>query len=224
MLPMASMVPASRLVRALSASHAAALLVALSPLAAADAVSGQAPFRLGLRAGAGLDRTGELAYGAQIELAEPGPSRSVAVAVGYFSGRSEKRYRRTASWGGILDEYRENMRVRGGALLATVLFRDAPGARGPYLVAGLGLGPLQVDWIRQSPTDRRLGSPRPEGGSAVWEERLMLGTVLNVGMGQRLHDRFDVRAQLSTLVVPSTDVREDLELVPTLVLTTGVGL
>jgi hypothetical protein len=83
---------------------------------------------------------------------------------------------------------------------------------------------MHVDWTHDSPTDATLGTPLPGGGSTEEEDRIMLGTVLNLGVGQRLHDRFDIRAQLSTLIIPPTEDREDLKLAPLLMLTTGFGL
>jgi hypothetical protein len=219
---MASMISVVRPPRILSAPPVI-LCLAASALVLPAGLSAQELGHLGLRGGAIIDRTGEPGYGGQVELVDLQSSRSVEVAIGYLAGTSARHYQRTAAWGRG-DEYREDMRVRGAVLLANALFRRTPGARGPHVVLGMGLGPFWVDWTRESPSDTGLGMPRAGGGSAVREKRLMLGTVLNVGGGQRLGDRFDVRAQLSTLVVPSTDAREELWLVPVLVLTTGVGL
>jgi len=44
------------------------------------------------------------------------------------------------------------------------------------------------------------------------------------GLGMRLHRNVDVRAQAISLIVPSTDIREDMKIVGTLTFTAGIIL
>jgi hypothetical protein len=91
-------------------------------------------------------------------------------------------------------------------------------------MVGLGLGPIDVDWRTDSPTDTSLGSPLAGGGSFRSEGRILVGSMGNAGIGMRVHRYVDVRAQGLLLIVPSTDAREDMKIVNTLTLTVGLTL
>jgi hypothetical protein len=193
------------------------LALALS-LASPSPLTAQRATTIGLRGGAGLDESRMWSFHGQLELTELGGSSSVQVALGAFAtARATDDYRVPVL--ALVHEYREESRVWGVALLANYLARHA--SRGPYLVGGLGVGYLWVDW-RLETTDARVGSPLPEGGSYLEEEGPTLSTLLNLGVGQRLHGHLDVRAQLLTTVVPSTEER-DLMLLPVLSFTTGIA-
>jgi hypothetical protein len=175
----------------------------------------------GLRAGAGWDGRGETVYVGQLELVEFGRWSSVEVGVSAFEGGVAEDYRRTPEQRTY--DYHEETHVRGVALTAGILLWHPPkDSRGPYVVLGLGVGPIDVDWRTESPTDGALGSPLGSGGSYATDNGILAGSLGNAGLGMRLHAHVDVRAQGLMLVVPSTDTREDMKIVRTLTLTAGL--
>lgn len=196
----------------------------LLSLVASDPLSAQGRTAFGIRGGAGLVKTGEAVYGGQIEMADVDGSGTGSVEValtGWGGARTTSDYELRR--GDLTHRYHEEMRISGLGLLASYLWAPLRRTGGPYLAFGLGLGPLWVDW-RADSTDPRFGTPAAEGGSFRAEEGVQLGSLLSFGIGQRLHERLDVRAQMLTLLVPSTDAREDAKLVPLFTLTTGIGL
>jgi len=175
---------------------------------------------LGLRAGAGIDRGGEVVYDAQIDLTDLSGSPAVGLAFrGFgevFASKSYESVRGSRTW-----QDQEEMRVWGVALMADFLFRHSRETRGPYVALALGVGPLWVQWRLES-TDPGVGDPLPGGGGFLEEDGLTVGSMMSAGLGQRLHRRVDLRAQATAVLVPSTDQREDLALIPLFTLTTGV--
>src|SRR5688572_16472244 len=155
-----------------------------------------------LRAGVGVDANGGSVLGGQVALIDFGQSSSVELAIHAFSASSADEYRTDPH------DYHEDTRVRGVGLVGSVLVGHGPReSRGPYLALGLGLGPMDVDWRAESPTDRFLGTPNATGGSFGEEHRVLLGGLSTVGLGLRLHPRVDVRTQMLTLLAPPTDKR-----------------
>jgi hypothetical protein len=199
-----------------------ALAMLLAGPVAPCPLSAQGRTMLGLRGGAGVGTAGEAVYVGQIELVDMDRGGSVELAVSGWSGvrRAEDRQSRVHSF---VYDYHEEMRVWGFGVLASYLWAPLRRNTGPYVALGLGVGPIWVDW-RTDSTDPRFGSPAPGGGTFRAEEGVSIGSLLSVGLGQRLHERLDLRAQVLSLLVPSTTVRERAELVPLLTLTAGVGL
>jgi hypothetical protein len=176
----------------------------------------------GLRGGAGWDRAGETVYVGQLEIVEFGRWSSVEVGVSAFEGAVTEDYQRVSF---RTYDYHEETLVRGLALTGSLLLAHAPkDSRGPYLLLGLGLGPIDVDWRTESLTDPSLGAPSADGGSFTSEGRILVGSMGNAGIGMRVHRNVDLRAQGLALVVPSTDAREDMKIVTTLTLTAGLTL
>jgi hypothetical protein len=177
----------------------------------------------GLRGGAGWDLDGESVYAGQLELVEFGQWSSVEVGLSALDGGRTSSYQ--GQRGFLTHDYREAMQVRGLALTAGLLLAHAPkDSRGPYLLLGLGLGPIDVDWRTESPTDPALRSPAPGGGSFTAEAGIMVGSMGAAGLGVRLHRNVDVRAQATSLIVPSTDLREDMKIIGALTFTAGITL
>jgi hypothetical protein len=67
-----------------------------------------------------------------------------------------------------------------------------------------------------------VGEPLPEGGGFLEEEGVSVGSFLSAGVGQRLHRRVDLRAGATLVLLPSTDLREELETIPAFTLTAGI--
>ncbi|MGE0157934.1 MAG: hypothetical protein AB7T31_00905 [Gemmatimonadales bacterium] len=177
----------------------------------------------GVRGGAGWDTRGERVYMGQLEIIEFGQWSSVEVGISALGGGTAEDYQTVRDL--RTHDYHEETRVRGLTLTASLLLAHAPkDSRGPYLLFGLGLGPIDVDWRADSPTDVTLGSPRPGGGSVRTEDGVMVGTMGTAGIGMRVHRWVDLRAQGLTLLVPSTDLREDMKVVATLTFTAGLTL
>ena len=197
------------------------MLAAVLALSVAAPLEAQWVSRLGARGGIGIDRTGKTVYVGQVDVTEMGTTHSVELALAVFGARLDQAYAATTK--NVLHEYQELTHVDGVALIGSVLLGHArPGTR-PYVVAGLGLGPLHVDWRQVSPTDPDLDISLPAGGSFREQSVMTLGAVLRLGVGLRLPAGLDVRAQAHALVVPSTADREDMKVVPTITLSTGVG-
>jgi len=174
----------------------------------------------GVRGGAGIDAGGRMVYDAQLGLADLSGSPAVEVAIRglgeAFSTRSYETRRASLTF-----ENYEEIRVWGIGLMADFLFRHSMESRGPYLMLGLGVGPL---WYRGrlESTDPRVGEPLPTGGGFLEEEGVSVGSLLSAGLGQRLHRRVDLRAQATLMLLPSTDQREELELISMFTLTAGI--
>jgi hypothetical protein len=196
-------------------------ILVLLGLALPHAVSAQ--LGVGLRGGAGWDRDGETVYAGQLELVEFGRWTSIEVGLSALEGGRTESYQ--GQRGFLAHEYQETMQIRGLALTAGLLLAHAPkNSRGPYVLLGLGLGPIDVDWRADSPTDPDLGSPAAGGGSFTTEAGILVGSVGTAGLGMRLHRNVDVRAQGLSLIVPSTNTREDMKIVATLTFTAGITL
>jgi hypothetical protein len=164
-----------------------------------------------------------MVYAGQLEIVEFGSWSSVEVGISALEGGRAEDYR--ADQGLRAHDYHEETHVRGLALTASLLLGHPPrDSRGPYLLFGLGLGPIDVDWRRDSATDGSLGSAIAGGGSFAAEGGILVGSMGNAGVGLRVHPHVDVRAQALTLVVPSTDAREDMKIVSALTLTAGITL
>ena len=91
---------------------------------------------------------------------------------------------------------------------------------GPYFVLGAGVGGVSVSWREESPTDTSLGSPLPGGGSFQEEDGTVGGAILNAGIGHRINESVDIRAQVPTFIIAGGDQRES-QLVPTFTVTVG---
>jgi len=184
--------------------------------------SAQDPSRIGIRAGAGTGGSGETVFVGQIEVSELAGLNSVELAVaGLLGGRSIENTRAIDRFNAT-HEYREDTGVVGIELTTNYLFRHAMEASGPYFLVGLGVGAYRVDWSFASPTDRRLGTPLTGGGSSRAQEQTLLGSMVNVGVGLRLHQHVDVRAMLRAMLLPGSDQR-DLKLIPAVAATAGFG-
>lgn len=187
-----------------------------------SALSAQGVTEITLRAGAGIDGGGKTFYGGQIELTDRGGSNAVQVAISGF-GRAYLVEDYQEAERIRLHDVHEETRVWGVGLMANYLFRHGIEGGGPYFMAGLGVGPLWVDW-RLETTNSRTGTPLPAGGSFLAERGVTVGTMLNLGIGQRLHRHIDIRAEMLTVIVPTTSQRENVKVIPAFTLTTGVGL
>ncbi len=197
------------------AFHSALLLSCLGFVLVSTAYA-QSPGRIGVHLGVGTDVSGGIAYGGQIDYTLPKGPNSLELGLTLFAGSFEED-----SNNGFNDYY-ETTDILVGAGMANYLFRHAIGTGGPYFVAGVGAGAFSVEWREESPTDTSLGLPLSGGGSFQEEDGLAAGFILNLGIGHRFTEQFDIRAQAPTFFIGGGDER-DSQVVPTFTLTLGIG-
>ena len=192
------------------------LLLAFGGLAFSSTLRAQSPGRAGVRFGAGADISGGVAFGGQVDYTLFRGVDAFEVGAGAFGGKFEED-----SNNGFND-YHEETNLLVIAALANYLFRHGSETGGPYFVAGLGVGGVTVEWREESPTDTSLGSSLPGGGSFQEEDGTVAGFILNAGIGHRLNEQVDIRAQVPTFLVAASDERES-QVIPTFTVTVGIG-
>ena len=171
--------------------------------------------RTGARVGVGTDIGGGIAYGGQIDYTLLRADNSIEFGLAFFGGSFEED-----SNNGFNDYHEEtDILVFGGTV--NYLLQHGMDTGGPYFVAGVGVGAFSVDWREESPTDTSLGSPLTGGGSFQEEDGATAGFILNLGIGHRFTEKFDLRAQLPTFFISSGDSRES-QIVPTFTVTAGI--
>ncbi len=179
-------------------------------------VSAQKAGVVAVRAGVGTDIQGGIAYGVQLGyVLDKNPNAfelGLAVYGGTFEEESDNGF----------NDYFEETKVLVIGVVANYLFRYSMDSPGPYFLAGVGVGAISVEWEERSDTDTSLGTPLPGGGSMMSEEGTVAGFLLNVGIGHRVSEQFDLRAQVSTLVISAADER-DSSVVPMITVTAGIG-
>lgn len=187
-------------------------IVALVALAGtAHAQRSESP---GIRVGVGTDITGGVAYGAQLEYVVDNGPNAFELALAFFGGNFEED-----SNNGYND-YHEETKVLVVGAMANYLFRYVQRG-GPYFVSGVGVGAVSVEWEETSPTDTSLGPPLPGGGSSQSEDGTTAGFVVNFGIGYRLSQTLDLRAQVPTFFFGGGEER-DGGVVPTFTLALGL--
>lgn len=185
-------------------------------LLSSGAAYGQKPGAVGVRAGIGTDIEGGIAYGAQVNYTLFQNTNAFELGLAVFGGKYEEE-----SNNGFNDYFEEtNLFVFG--VIANYLFRYAMELEGPFLLAGVGVGAVSVEWEESSPTDESLGPPLPGGGSKQTDEGTAAGMILNVGLGYRFTELFDLRVQVPTFFISESDARES-KVIPTLTLTAGLS-
>lgn len=168
---------------------------------------------MGLRAGVGTDITLGLAYGLEINYTRVAGSGAFQLGVMGFGGRFSEDSQEGCC------TYHEETDVLVAAALANYLF--AYTQPGPYFVVGVGVGAIGVEWREESPDDISLGPSLPGGGSYQDADATAAGTIVNVGIGQRLSRRVDIRVQAPTFFMVSEAPGEASSVVPTFTVSLG---
>lgn len=195
--------------------HGVLLLISLE-VALVSTAFAQSPGRTGARFGVGTDISGGIAYGGQIDYTLFQGDNSLEFGLAFFGGSFEED-----SSNGVNDYHEEtDILVFGG--MANYLPRHGVDSGGPYFVVGLGVGAFSVNWREESPTDTSLGSALAGGGSFQEEDGTTAGLIVNLGMGHRFTEKFDLRVQVPTFFISSGDSRES-QVVPTFTLTAGIA-
>jgi hypothetical protein len=175
----------------------------------------QDPGSVGLRGGIGTDITGGIAYGGEINYTLPLAANAFELGLGIYGGSFDEETEEG------IHVYEETTDIFVVAALANYLFRYSMDTPGPYFVAGVGFGGISVEWEERSSTDTSLGTPLPGGGSMQAEDGTSGGVILNLGIGQRITENFDLRAQVPTFFIPGAP-GDATNVAPTFTLTAGI--
>lgn len=165
-------------------------LVLAAPLALGQITDGA-----GARGGIGTDINGGIAYGGELNYTKGFGKNAVQFGLSVFGGSFDE----TSDNG--FNTYDETTDIFVVGVIANVLFQYSMDSPGPYFVLGAGFGSVSVDWEERSATDTSLGTPLPGGGSMQAEDATAGGSILNLGIGHRFTEKFDLRAQVPTFFV-----------------------
>jgi len=168
----------------------------------------------GLRAGLGTDISGGIAYGMTLTYSRLLPVNAWEFGFSIYGGSFEED-----SDNGFND-YHEETDVRVFAVMANHMWGYAKGAKTTYMMVGGGAGVFSVDWLEQSPNDTSLGTPFGANGSQQSEEGSSAGTLLNLGVGHRFTNQFDMRLETPVFFIFSAP-GEATAVAPTITLTAG---
>ncbi len=171
---------------------------------------------VGIRFGIGTDIQGGIAYGGQLNYTLFQNLNAIELGLVVFGGKFEEE-----SNNGYNDYFEETNILVIGAIV-NYLFRYDMSVGGPYIAVGAGVGAVSVEWEESSPTDESLGPPLPGGGSMQSEEGTVAGMIINLGLGYRFTELFDLRLQVPTIIVSAGDER-DGAVIPTITVTAGLS-
>ena len=169
---------------------------------------------VGLRLGVGTDVSGGLAYGVELTYTKGLGGSSFELSLGGFGGRFNET---TVE---AIHTYEEQTDILVIAVLANYLLLYSPQKSGAYFVAGVGVGAIFVEWEERSLTDTSLGTPLPGGGSMQSEDGSSAGSIVNLGVGFRFSQTFDIRGQVPTFFIFSAP-GEASSVVPTFTVSLG---
>jgi len=156
---------------------------------------GQISDGLGVRGGIGTDINGGIAYGGELNYTKGFGKNALQIGLNLFGGSFDE-----STTEGMYT-YDETTDLFVAGVLANFLFSYSMETPGPYFVVGFGFGSVSVNWEERSTGDTSLGTPLPGGGSMQSADVTAGGTILNLGIGYRLTEQFDVRAQAPTFFI-----------------------
>jgi hypothetical protein len=169
--------------------------------------------KIGVRGG--LDINLGLAFGVGGNyLLDMGESPLELGAVIYYSHSTE-----TSNNG--FNDYHETTDVTVFGMLANYLMGYELGKPGMFLLAGFGLGMMNVYWEEWSPTDESLGELLPDGGSRMEDDGVAAGSVFNLGGGMAFSNGADLRFEIPVILVFG-EYGEASSVVPTFTITAGM--
>jgi hypothetical protein len=190
---------------------ASTVLLALCALAAHSAT----PSGVGVRAGAGTDISGGVAYGGGVNYlySQDGSGAWELGLVGY-GGKFEET---TVE----MNTYVEKTTVAAFGVLVNRLVKYKPGMRGPFTVFGLGAGVTSVSWEERSATDITLGTRLASGGSMQSADGTGGGILFNLGVGYVFGGPVDLRLEVP-IIINSNAPGNSSSVIPALTLTAGM--
>jgi len=173
--------------------------------------------KIGVRGGLGTDINLGLAFGVGGNyLLDMGENPLELGVLLFYSHWSETSYE------GIYDyEYNESSDVIVFGMMANYLFGYKLGMPGMFLLAGFGLGMMNVEWEEWSPDDESLGEYLPDGGSRQDASGTGAGSVFNLGGGMAFSNGADVRFEIPVILVFG-EYGEASTVIPTFTITAGM--
>jgi hypothetical protein len=189
---------------------AGVLLLAILSFAANAGESG-----VGIRAGAGTDISGGVAYGGGINyLISKDDAGAWELGLVAYGGSFEETTTEYFT-------YVETTDVFAVGVVVNRLLKYKPGERGAFVVLGAGAGAISVSWEEKSTGDSTLGTPLPGGGSMQDAEGTAGGFIANLGVGYGFGGPFDLRLEVP--VIYNFDAPgNSSSVIPALTLTAGL--
>jgi hypothetical protein len=185
-------------------------------LAIALSASAEGPMdNLGVRGGVGADITlSGVAFGAGVNKLF---MDQFEVGLVFYYGSFEEN-----SSSGIYT-YKDTTQVIALAAQVNYLYGYHRDRGGFYLVGGVGLAYLGINWEESSPNDTSLGTLLPGGGSKQAFDGSVGGTILTLGAGYTIAGGLDVRLEVP-LVISFSAAGGASTLIPLFTLTAGYRL
>jgi hypothetical protein len=167
---------------------------------------------LGIRAGIGTDITfGGVAFGVGVNyLFLENLEAGVVLYYGSFKETTEE----------TVNTYDETTTITAFAALLNYLYNYSFGENRFFVLAGIGVGYVGVDWEERSDTDSSLGTPLAGGGSKQEVSGGLGGLLTNLGLGYAFDFGLDLRFEVPILF-PFGDVGEARTIIPLFTLTGG---
>ncbi len=188
-----------------------AVLLGVGLLAGAEGLTSG----MGFRGGAGADITfSGVAAGAGINKLF---LDQLEVGLVFYYGNFQEK-----SDNGV-NTYTDKTQVIALAAQLNYLYGYSRDKGGLYLVAGVGLAYLGINWEESSPTDTSLGTPLPGGGSKQTFDGSVGGTILTLGAGYSVGGGLDVRLEVP-LVITFSPAGGASTIIPLFTLTAGYRL
>ena len=147
---------------------------------------------LGARAGVGSDITfGGLAFGGGVNKLF---LDNLEVGLVFYYGSFTEN-----STNGV-NNYTDTTKITALAAFVNYLYGYHRNSSGFYLVGGVGLAYLGINWEESSPTDVTLGTLLPGGGSKATFDASSGGSILNLGAGFSFGAGFDLRLEVPIVI------------------------
>ena len=169
----------------------------------------------GIRGGIGTDISGGIAYGGSVNYQLPQGTNALEIGIMGFGGSFEEETEEE------INTYVETTDLLVFALMANYLLNYSPDRSGVYVLAGVGVGAVIVEWEERSDTDTSLGTPLPNGGSKQSDDGSAGGSIVSVGVGMSAGNGFDLRVEVPVIITFSAP-GEAASVIPTFTLTAGL--
>jgi hypothetical protein len=147
---------------------------------------------LGLRGGAGTDiGFGGVAFGGGVNKLF---LNNLEVGLVFYYGS----FTETSSNG--TNDYTDITKITAFGAFLNYLYGYHRDQGGFYLVGGVGVAYLGLNWEESSPTDTSLGTLLPGGGSKTTFDGSTGGTLFNVGVGYAIPGGLDIRFEVPVVI------------------------
>ncbi len=169
---------------------------------------------IGVRAGIGTDINGGIAFGVGGNYRLSFPKNSLELGKVVFGGSFEETTEEDGN------TYEETTDVYVFAGMANYLVGRQKGMPSTFFIAGFGLACVSIEWEESSSGDTSRGTPLPGGGTKHSADGSAAGSVFNLGVGKSFAGGFDVRFELSTILVFGS-LGDAGDVIPTAMLAAG---